>query len=365
MGFRIAELPNHAQRGANLKRMISDIRNPKSEILMLFSLVALTASTLLAQPPDTLTIATGADFSGRQRMTGRVVDYLGDTLTWENAAGSQTPIAADRVVRIDSRWSDDQRAADQLFDSGQYGAALSMYAKAIAAEPRLWVRRMILAKAVWCCRNTGDPLRGVRSFLALLGSDPHTPYMDCIPLAWTSSPADPAVMATAREALALSQPAAAQLLGASWLLNGPDSLKATETLQRLATHDDRRIALLAETQLWRRTAGGALANQADRFGSLIGNMPLALQAGPALLWGDALSAANRPSEAALAYLRVPVLHPLAGDLAPEAWYRAAKSLEAEGRKEEAARALESLLEENPQSILAPAAKQRLELLRRP
>lgn len=326
--------------------------------------VLLLASSALAQPPDTLTIATGADHAGRQRMTGRVIDFTGNELRWENAAGSQTTVAADRVVKIESNWSDAHRLANNQFDSGQYAAALTAYGKAISSESRLWVRRLILARAVWCCRNTNQQHRAVRTFLALVGSDPQTPYMECIPLAWTSTPADSAIMATARQSLSLDAPAAAQLVAASWLVIGTDSQRATETLRRLSTHDDRRLALLAETQLWRTQIGTAAANNADRFGRVLENIPLEFQTGPVLLWGDALTAADRHAEAALAYLRVPVLHPLAGDLAPEAWYRAGKALEAEGRKEEARLALQTLLKEYPRSRLIPTVQARLEQIGR-
>jgi tetratricopeptide (TPR) repeat protein len=329
------------------------------------ALLLLVASSTLAQPPDTLTIATGADRAGRQRMTGQVIDFVGDTLTWENAAGSQVAIAADRVVDIDSAWSDQHRIANGLFESGQYGEALTPYGKAINSEPRLWVRRMILARAVWCCRNTGQQERAVRTFLALAASDPLTPYLDCIPLAWTSTAANPGMTATAQSALGADAPAAAQLVGASWLLSGVDAPKATEVLRRLATHQDRRIALMAETQLWRTRLQGAGSASADRLGTIVANIPLEFQAGPAMLWADRLAAADRHGEAALAYLRVPVLNPLAGDLAAEAWYRGGKSLASEGRTEEASLAWRTLLAEHPRSILADTTQVRLEQLQRP
>ena len=326
------------------------------------ALLLVIGSAAFAQPPDTLTIATGADHSGRQRLTGRVVDFAGEVLTWENVAGTQTEIAADRVVEIEANWNDDHRAADRFFDSGEYAAALNMYAKAIGPESRLWVRRLILSRAVWCCRNTNQTHRAVQTFVALVKSDPATPYFECIPLAWTPTAADAQLTATATAALALDQPAAAQLVGASWLVSGGEGVKAAETLRRLTTHADRRIAVMAETQLWRTNLGGSIADSADRFGDTTARLPFELQAGPAILWGDALTAAGRNEEAALAYLRVPVLHPLAGDLAPEAWYRAAKALAADGRREEALLALRSLMAEHPNSPLAPAARQRLELM---
>ena len=121
---------------------------------------------------------------------------------------------------------------------------------------------------------------------------------------------------------------------------------------------------MAEVQLWRTNLGGSIADHADRFGDVTAKLPFNLKAGPAILWGDALTAAGRHEEAALAYLRVPVLHPSAGDLAPEAWYRAAKAFAVDKRQEEAAMALQSLLTEHANSLLAPAARQRLELMQR-
>ena len=218
------------------------------------------------------------------------------------------------------------------------------------------MRRLILARAVWCCRNTNDIHRAVRTFLALISSDPQTPYLECIPLAWAAANADPALMATANQALNLNAPAAAQLVGASWLLAGTERGRAMETLRRLATHEDKRIASLADAQLLRGQAGGGGADAADRVGRIIENMPQPFTAGPLLLWGDALAATNRHSEAALAYLRVPVLHPLAGDLAAEAWYRAGKSLEA--------LAWNTLLREQANSPLADPTRSRLEQLSR-
>jgi tetratricopeptide (TPR) repeat protein len=235
---------------------------------------------------------------------------------------------------------------------------LQQYSQALSAEQRTWVRRLLLAQIVWCYRNLGDYTTAGERFIALVGSDPHTPYFDAIPLQWTSS--ETVAAATANGWLSQRGHPATQLLGASHLLSGGFNSTAVATIRELARSTDPRIAALATGQLWRTLLVSAQASDVDRWAEMIEKMPAELQAGPYYVLGSALSRQGQAERAALALLRPPVLYPRERSLASESLLDAAGELARLNQTEDATRLYREVIANYPGTKAGAAAKSRLE-----
>ncbi len=88
----------------------------------------------------------------------------------------------------------------------------------------------------------------------------------------------------------------------------------------------------------------------------------ALQSGPAFVLGTALSRLGEPAQAALYFLRTPILHPADRDLAAEALLAAGEQLEKAKDPAGARSVYRELIDHYQQHALAPVAEQRLEQL---
>lgn len=309
-------------------------------------------------PADTVEMANAT--GGSTKLTGRVLDYTGRTLTME-FAGRRRDIPGDRVLRVTTDRGANQLEADRLSAAGRLDEALALYHRALEEEKRAWVKRKILADMVWCYRGLGRFQPAGMVFLALVQQDPETPYFDCIPLAWISAQPAPLLEQTARQWLA-QEPAkspAAVLLGASHLLPTSQRLEALGRLRQLATHRDRRIALLAQTQLW-RTVAAVDDGQLAAWQRFVEQMPEPLRAGPYYVLGQARLQRHAWEQAALALMRVPILYPRHRQLAAQSLLAAGQSLEQLHRPKQSARLYRELIRTYPKTRPALEARNRLE-----
>ena len=204
-----------------------------------------------------------------------------------------------------------------------------------------------------------QPDRAGDTFLIILRSDPTTPWFDTIPLAWKPQP--PAGSWEQRAADWMESPTApaAALMGASWLLSTARRDQALNVLRQLAADQDSRVALLAEAQQWRVQLVTASAEDIARWESVIARLDGSLRAGPYFLLGHALARQSDPVRAALAFLRVPILHPEHQDLAAESLLMAGDQLTLAGNRDGAATVFRELMQKHPDHVLAAAAEQRL------
>jgi tetratricopeptide (TPR) repeat protein len=289
-----------------------------------------------ASAEDVIIVATGKEGRGRSRIAGQILDYTGQGLRLMLPSGREQTFASDRVVEVETAWQPDHAAGDRLFGEGKYAQALPLYRQSLGKEHRPWARRRILAQCVWCCRCLEQWEQAGDAFLVLYDSDPSTQYFASIPLAWGAAQLSSAsVERRAADWLARPDSRAASLLGASWLLTTASRQDASEAvLQRLASDRDARIAFLAESQLWRTRAATA-APQADHWRERIEQMPEDLRPGPYFTYGRALARLGCREQAALAFLRVPILYPSHRDLAAESLLAAGRELELSGQVDEA------------------------------
>ena len=280
---------------------------------------------------------------GRIVVRGEVQDYTGLEITIKAPDGTVARYPSDRVLRIDTERSAAQLEADRMLAGQHYETAAQKYRTAMDEETRIWVRREIVAGLVTCFREMGNLERAGEFFLLLVRSDPETPHFDCIPLAWTTTQPSADVERRARVWIEEDDLPAAVLLGASQLISTPLEPQAVIQLRSLTRSSQPQVAALAEAQLWRTRFGRADPAEIDGWKATAESLPEKLRAGPSYAIGRALASAQRNDEAAVALLRVPILHPRQHDLAAYALFEAGTRLDKAVHRAEADRVLGELV----------------------
>ena len=318
---------------------------------------------LLSAAEDVVYLKPSAAGRAPRRLTGEITDYTGRELRLKSPTGRQRSIPANQVERIDTSHSAEQSAGDKAFARGDFRGALEQYRRALAAtrEPRDWVRRQILAQAVWCLRNLGQPDQAGEYFLILLSRDPTTQDFDCIPLSWTDEPPSPAVVQKAQAWLKDPNNPAADLMGASALLATGRRAGALETLQRLTADSDPRIAWLAQAQLWRAAAPPPTPGQLAKWSDAIESSDPSLRAGAYFLVGTAV-ARRDPDAGAILLMKLPILYQREYRLAAAALLATGACLERADRTAQAARLYRELTRKYGPTPEAGDARQRLQSL---
>jgi hypothetical protein len=222
------------------------------------------------------------------------------------------------------------------------------------------MRRIILAQMVRCYDNMEQLDRAGRTFRLVVQSDPTTQLLDAIPLTWVADQPPAELQEQAGRWLEAVDEPATQLMGASWLLSTSRGGQALETLKRLAAAADPHVAQLAEAQLWRGELVTVSIDQTRQWADKVRTWDESLAAGPYFLVGQAWARHGQHSAAALALLRVPILHAQQERLAGEALFAAGGQLEKMGDSKGARTVYAELVRTCQNHHLTPLAQQRLE-----
>ncbi|HID78813.1 MAG TPA: hypothetical protein EYP56_22815 [Planctomycetaceae bacterium] len=316
------------------------------------------AMVTAAWAQDTVHLASGG------RTGGRVIDYTGRQLVLELAGGLRRTIPGDQVVAVETTKTPQEADGDRAAARGDFGAALALYRVARQAEPRVWVRRQLTAKIVWCHRALGQLERACREFLVLIASDPQTPELDCIPLAWLPTPPPVALEQSAEEWVAGNQGPAVALLGASHLLSTAARPRALNRLKQLALGSDRAVALLAVAQTWRTQVATVAPEQLEAWQRAIETMPHRLRAGPYYVLAQGWRNQGQWEQAALALMRIAILYRRHYRLAGQSLWEAGQMLERLDRPEQASRLYRELVGDFSNTPASPQAADRLKELAR-
>ena len=297
---------------------------------------------------------------GEARVKGTVLEYTGRELRVRLPGGREQQLDGGKVIEVTTTWGPAVQRGDAEFAKGNYLQASRAYRDGLPAEMRIWARRRILAQVVWCLRYQGQTRAAIETFLAIYESDPTTQFLPAIPLSWSTSQPDPALQHYAEDLLDDSSPAA-RLVGASWLLTSGSRGKALREL-RAIDDTDARITFLAQAQLWRILIGRVTADETIPWQQRIDLMPSEIRAGPYFLLGKALAEAGEPQDAALAFMRVPILYPPERLLAASALFAAGQQLEHLQQIPAANTLYREIVSDHAESPLADRARQRLAAL---
>jgi tetratricopeptide (TPR) repeat protein len=224
------------------------------------------------------------------------------------------------------------------------------------------VRREITAQIVWCYQALGRTAEACEEFLLIVRSDPQTIHFDCIPLAWVPGQPPVALERKAREWLDRKDLAVARLLGASHLLSSSVRQSALARLEELASESDARVAQLAAAQTWRAQVVSADDAQLRAWEAAVEAMPEPLRAGPYCVLARGWAQRGNPEQAALAWLRVPVVYPRHRVLAARALVESGRALEKLDRDRQAARLYDEAARMYPDTPSAAEARAALEAI---
>ncbi|MFO7904810.1 MAG: hypothetical protein R6U98_19260 [Pirellulaceae bacterium] len=296
---------------------------------------------------------------GESRRRGTIIDYTGEALTLELSSGRKTRIDSSRVRGYETEREPAHEKGNQLFKEQRYADAVISYRNAIEQEQRRWMRRVILAQTVRCYRNMRQIVEAGETFRLILQSDPTTPWLDAMPLAWASSPLPAGLAERARRWTKDNEVPAMRLIGASWLLATASRQEAIEVLDELSSARDPRIAKLSQIQLWRARLVTAPTEALEQWENELMTLPDSLRAGPYFLLGKLRARHKRHQAAVLAFMRVPILYASQHDLAAEALFAAGEQLEKTGEQEGAHTVYRELVTTHQDHRLAPLAQKRL------
>lgn len=312
-------------------------------------------SAALAQ--DVVTLKPGGTSRSPRRVVGEITDYTGREVKIRTASGRETSLPADRIDEISTQYTEPHVAATALMEQQKFDEAFAQFKAALAAEKRPWVQRQILAEIAHCQRARGQDVAAAQAFLLIVKHDPDTPHYDAIPLAWRPSELTVEAQRKGIEFLRDEANPVAQLIGASWLLSDTSQRAAAiETLDALASSREHRVAQLAEAQLWRTKLISARREDLYLWRTAIDRLPQPLRAGPYYLLGQLLAQQKQYDDAAIAFMRLPILYPGDRTLAAEALLAAAEVLSAGGDRGQATICLQELVRDHADSAAAAAAK---------
>jgi tetratricopeptide (TPR) repeat protein len=266
------------------------------------------AVTVTAAAQDQIVLKRGR-FAGRTTIVGTIDEYTGREI---RIRGSQDDTIraypAAEVVAVVTPQTEPHDRGLALLHENRVEEAIGAFEAALGKESRAWVRREILSLLVRCALRRGDyPTAGTR-FLALLESDPSTGHFRMIPLAWSSEPISAAARNEAKAWLT-GKVEAGRLIGASLLLDDPESAAARLALRGLATSADRRIQSLAQIQGWRLEAAKGSVGELEilHWQERVDALPPDLRAGPGYVLGRAYAARHDHEMAAATLLWLPLV----------------------------------------------------------
>ena len=302
----------------------------------------------------------------QQTLTGRILAYNGQFLTFQLVGGNPQRIETARVKKVQSSWTAKHVRGNQLLADHEFEQALLAYQQAVKEETRLWARQRILAQWVWCYQGLGQTEQAGEHFLTVvLAGDPNTLYFDAIPLTWGKQTVSPALEGRAQAWLTGSQSSAGRLLGASWLLGTAQRAVAIQVLKQLTTDTDSRIALLAEAQLWRTQQASVSIQGLNQWKGQIARLPASLRAGPYFLLAAGLNRHQQHEQAVVSWMRIPINYPKHYQLAAESLLASARKLDQLQREAQARNLYQEIVTRYASTVAAGQAQRWLDQIQPP
>lgn len=291
--------------------------------------VSSVAQESVAQEHDVLVVRPPSGEEKFARLVGDVVDLTNEQAIFiSKGATREQKIALTRIAEFELARSADEALGRQRLAAGDFESARDLLRKSQAAEKRAWRKNELEALVAQCELGLGELDAAGKRMSVLLKTEPDSRLLGYLPLPWADGFQTPSQASLS--AWASDPSPALKLLAASWMLNGPKRTEATTQLEKISSGVSKRLACLAEAQLWRTKLAVVKPLDAQRWLQRVESFPEDLRAGPSFVAGQAAAKADLPLRAAEAYLRIAFLHPLQRSLSAEAQFLAAKQLEKAG-----------------------------------
>lgn len=276
---------------------------------------------------DRVELLGGKEGGATTAVRGEITEIMGGQVRVRRADGKEDVVPWARVRKLHTTWPEQAELGDRRQAEGKYEQAVEAYRAASSADSRVWVKREMAARACGALREMSQIKKAGELFLSLYRADPLLIQLDVMPLAWITVSPDNELDSLASQWLAMEDSSAATLLGASWRIALGKHQGVQEPLRKLTTHRDSRIALLAESQLWRLRLATAAESDVESWERVVRRMPTALRAGPYYVVGQAWAKLDQHDRAALAWMRIPIEFPGQRGLAARAIELAAEQLD--------------------------------------
>lgn len=329
-----------------------------------FVLLVLCCQSAAAQYNDEV-VQRGSTPGSRITIRCQILDYTGRHLTARSANGTGPfQIDSSDVISVRAAQTTAHKAGLNAFNEGRVREAETHLAEAVKAEPRVWMRREILALLVRCALKRNDFLTAATRFQLLFESDPETAHIDLIPLLWNDTTVDGPSRDAAVTWLRDEKPLA-RLLAASWLFfdagHGEISLSVLNELARTPGERLRQLAIWQRKRLAVRSQD-VTDFDLERWGSTLESLEPGLRAGPCYLLGRGYLVRQDFEMAAATFLKVPLIHDSEHPISSECLLEAGRSLTRIGMRGEAAQLYSEILERYSDSAVSATAREELDEL---
>ncbi len=296
--------------------------------------------------------------SSRMIVPCQILDYTGEKITVLLKSGAnQKTYPAEQIIEVRTGWLESHERGRKQLVARRVDDAVKSFQEALVSEPRIWVRREILASLVRCALRQGDRATAGTRFLMILESDRTTRHFGVVPLVWAPESVSGSAKSQAR--VWMSQELdVARLLGTSLLLEDSQlGESAQQELAALQRSGDDRVRQLAQAQSWRLKLRTLDVSDLElqRWDDRIQQMPTSLRAGPSYLLGRGWTLRREHDRAATALLWLPLMDDTDPRLAARAGYEAAESLRRLGQAADARRVMQEIATRFPDTEFGEAA----------
>lgn len=329
-----------------------------------FACIAILFCAIHARAADVVVVRNSKPGQPPVQRQGEIADLAGNQLMFRGPSGAVETLSLDSITDWRTTWTATKQQADALYLEKKYAEAAPAYLRAREEEQRPWARRQIMARLIECYSATGNVAAAAEEFVLVASSDPETMTWEIAPLAWRAVD-DQNALARAQQWIRDARNPTKQLLAASWLLSGAQRQEAATVLQSLSTSMNKRIATLAVIQLWRTRIISSPPDEPVTWLAGLERLPVETRPLGYFCVGEAFARHNQPEKAALAFMRIPILHPRTQALAAEALLAAGTQLEKMDRREQAASLYREVLSDYATLPAATTVRQRLEQLSTP
>ncbi|MDA8743128.1 hypothetical protein N9N28_00720 [Rubripirellula amarantea] len=229
-----------------------------------------------------------------EQLEGRIVEFDDKQLSIaEGQTKDKTIVAARRVLWIEpGEVSDGEPRVIDAFENGDNRAVLADLAEVLKARPPVWRQQWLTMLGANSAKLSGR----AKISLELVSQLDRRPLPAMVvawaPIAWTPERSnDPTIQSSLAR---LQDPSPlTQLVAASWLLSSSHRNDALETIQTLATNEDRpSVMTLARCLLWTTASPPEVKANYQQWLDELETIPISLSVGPTVSLQRKLQAAG-------------------------------------------------------------------------